>query len=146
MGVYGEGIGGKLTQYNFKFQSSPAEIKEIISPVTPSLPVLPEAWPSFGGTANGRIARPNRGQSSAYYHLDQRREILRLERNRAPASRSSGIALQVHGEGISPSNSVRYRNIRVKKITPVPTTRSAKPSGRRAGSCSLMAKRWRLDE
>src|SRR3954471_456558 len=47
MGVYGEGIGARPDVYNFKFQGSPDNIKEVVSPVAPSLPVLPEAWPKF---------------------------------------------------------------------------------------------------
>src|SRR5690349_22610239 len=47
MGVYGEGIGAKPDVYNFKFLNSPNDIKEVISPVAPSLPVLPETWPNF---------------------------------------------------------------------------------------------------
>src|SRR6267143_3383451 len=47
MGVYGEGIGGKPDVYNFKFLNSANDIKEVISPVSPSLPVIPEDWPKF---------------------------------------------------------------------------------------------------
>src|SRR4051812_18801477 len=41
MGVYGEGINARPDVYNFKFLNSPDSITEIISPVAPSLPVLP---------------------------------------------------------------------------------------------------------
>src|SRR4051812_23875729 len=47
MGVYGEGIGAKPDVYNFKFLDSVDQIKEVVSPVSPSLPVRPEAWPKF---------------------------------------------------------------------------------------------------
>src|SRR6185369_10266223 len=41
MGIYGEGIGAKPDVYNFKFENSPDRIREVVSPVAPSLPVLP---------------------------------------------------------------------------------------------------------
>ena len=120
MGVYGEGIGGKPDAYNFKFQSSPAEIKEIISPVAPSLPVLPEAWPRFWrhGEWNELRARIVGNPPHMITWINGVKFCDWTETERRHPDRG-GIALQVHGGGDFTKQFVRYRNIRVKKITPV---------------------------
>ena len=121
MGVYGEGIGAKPDVYNFKFLNSPNDIKEVISPVAPSLPVLPETWPKFWrhGQWNELRARIVGNPPHITTWINGVKFCDWTETTRRHPD-TGGIALQVHGGGDFTKQFVRYRNIRVKKITPVP--------------------------
>lgn len=118
MGIYGEGIGARPDVYNFKFLGSPSEIKEVISPVTPSLPVLPEAWSKFWRHGEWNELRARIAGNPP--HITTWINGVRFCDWRETARRhpeQGGIALQVHGGGDFTKQYVRYRNIRVKKIT-----------------------------
>lgn len=121
MGVYGEGLGGKPSVRNFSFRDKVTDIVEIPSPAPPSLPVRPDAWPQFWrhGQWNELRARiaGNPPHITTWINGVKFCEWQETE-VRHPAQ--GGIALQVHGGGDFTKQFVRYRNIRVKKITPVP--------------------------
>jgi len=121
MGVYGEGIGAKPDVYNFKFENSPEKIREVISPVAPSLPVLVPSWPQFWrhGVWNELRARivGNPPHITTWINGVKFCDWAETQRRHPDAG---GIALQVHGGGDFTKQFVRYRNIRVKKITPIP--------------------------
>jgi len=120
MGVYGEGIGARPDVYNFKFLGSPDAIKEVISPVPPSLPVLPADWPKFWrhGQWNELRARivGNPPHITTWVNGVKFCDWTETEKRHPD---TGGIALQVHGGGDLTKQFVRYRNIQVKKITPV---------------------------
>ena len=121
MGVYGEGIGGKPNVRNFSFLEKVTDIQEVISPASPALPVLPDAWPNFWrhGQWNELRARVvgNPPHITTWINgvkfCDWRETELRHPDK-------GGIALQVHGGGDFTKQFVRYRNVRVKTLTPVP--------------------------
>jgi hypothetical protein len=121
MGVYGEGIGARPDVYNFKFQGSPDDIKEVVSPVAPALPVLPESWAKFWrhGSWNELRARIVGNPPHIVTWINGVKFCDWTETERRHPDQG-GIALQVHGGGDLTKQFVRYRNIRVKKLTPVP--------------------------
>jgi hypothetical protein len=97
------------------------KIKEVVSPVTPSLPVLPQAWPMFWkhGQWNELRARIVGNPPRIMTWINGVKFCEWSETQKRHPDRG-GIALQVHGGGDLTKQFVRYRNIRVKKITPVP--------------------------
>ena len=117
MGVYGEGIGAKPDVYNFKFLNSPNDIKEVISPVAPSLPVLPETWPKFWrhGQWNELRARIV-GNPPHITTWINGVKFMEWQENEVRHPAKGGLALQVHGGGDFTKQFVRYRNIRVKRL------------------------------
>ncbi len=121
MGVYGEGIDGKPDIYSFKFLDSPNQIKEIIGPFAPSLPVRPDDWPKFWrhGQWNELRARivGNPPHITTWANGVKFCDWQETTKRHPDAG---GIALQVHGGGDFTQQFVRYRNIRVKTLTPVP--------------------------
>ncbi len=121
MGVYGEGIGGQPDVYNFKFLDSVEKIREVVSPVSPSLPVRPEIWPQFWhhGQWNELRARIVGNPPHITTWINGVRFCDWQETQRRHPD-TGGIALQVHGGGDTTKQFVRYRNIRVKKLSPVP--------------------------
>lgn len=121
MGIYGEGLGAAPSVSNFKFLGSPREIQELISPVSPSLPVLPQDWPSFWrhGEWNQLRARIAGNPPHITTWINGVRFCEWQESVRRHPD-TGGIALQVHGGGDFTKQFVRYRNIQVKKLTPKP--------------------------
>ena len=121
MGVYGEGIGGRPNVFNYKFLDAPDKIVEVVSPVPPSLPVLPAAWGQFWrhGEWNELRARivGNPPHITTWINGVKFCEWRETELRHAERG---GIALQVHGGGDFTRQFVRYRNIRVKKLTAAP--------------------------
>ena len=120
MGIYGEGLGGKPSVRNFSFKDKVTEITEQRVGEPPvALPVLPEAWPYFWrhGQWNELRARIVNNPPHITTWINgvkimewQEKEI------RHPAK--GGIALQVHGGGDHTRESVRYRNLQVKRLDP----------------------------
>jgi hypothetical protein len=120
MGIYGEGgLGAKPNVMNFAFGEKVTEIREIISPVVPSLPVAVESWAKFWrhGEWNELRARivGNPPHIETWINGVKFCDWQETERRHPD---TGGIALQVHGGGDLTKQFVRYRNIRVKKITP----------------------------
>lgn len=118
MGIYGEGLGGKPSVRNFSFLKSVTQITEITNaPVR--LPVKPSSWPFFWrhGQWNELRARIVNNPPTITTWINGVKIMEWTETEvRHPAEGS--IALQVHGGGDYTKQSVRYRNIRVKRLTP----------------------------
>ncbi|MSU35722.1 MAG: DUF1080 domain-containing protein [Pedosphaera sp.] len=121
MGIYGEGLGGKPNVRNFSFLKSVTEIKEVSSPAPPRLPVLPEAWPKFWrhGEWNELRARIVGNPPHITTWINGVRFCEWQETELRHPDRG-GIALQVHGGGDLTQQFVRYRKVRVKKLSPMP--------------------------
>lgn len=118
MGIYGEGqLGGRPSIANFNFLDRVTRIREITTPVPPSLPVLPEAWPLFWrhGEWNELRARivGNPPHITTWINGVRFCDWQELEKRHPD---DGGIALQVHGGGDFTRQFVRYRNIRVTRL------------------------------
>lgn len=123
MGVYGEGrLGARPSLRNFTFVDRVTDIREIIAPMKPSLPVRPADWPRFWrhGEWNELRARivGNPPSITTWINGVKFCEWSDPEPVRHPGK--GPIALQVHGGGDFTRQFVRYRNIRVKRLTSTP--------------------------
>lgn len=121
MGLYGEGrLGARPSVRNFTFLEKVTDIREVVSPVAPSLPVLPAAWARFwrAGEWNELRARivGNPPHITTWINGVKFCEWQETEKRHPDGG---PIALQVHGGGDFTKQFVRYRNIRVKTISPV---------------------------
>jgi hypothetical protein len=119
MGIYGEGLGGKphLRNYNFTTKPDEIEAKNTGEPPVP-LPVKPADWPKFWkhGTWNTFRALIENNPPHIVTYINDVKIMEWTEKElRHPAS--GGIALQVHGGGDFTKQFVRYRNIKVRKLT-----------------------------
>lgn len=117
MGIYGEGLGGKPSVRNYSFLDSVTRIKTNDAPVP--LPVLVDSWPSFWrhGQWNELRARIVNNPPTITTWINGVKIMEWTETEvRHPAQ--GGIALQVHGGGDFTKQFVRYRNIRVKRLSP----------------------------
>jgi len=119
MGVYGEGIDGKPNVFNYKFLNSPNAIVEFVNPAGPSLPVRPESWSNFWrhGEWNELRARIV-GNPPHITTWINGVKFCDWQETEVRHPDQGGIALQVHGGGDFTKQFVRYRNIRLKKVTP----------------------------
>jgi hypothetical protein len=118
MGIYGEGkLGGKPALMNFTFT-------EDVNRITPRtnaptlLPILPEAW-SFlwrHGQWNELRARivNNPPTITTWINGVKFMEWTETQKRHPDAG---GIAVQVHGGGDSTKQFVRYRSVRIKKLS-----------------------------
>ena len=117
MGIYGEGLPGGIAASNFQFRESVTDIAPVEGPHP--LPVKPEAWPAFWkhGEWNELRARivGNPPQITTWINGTKWMEWTDTERRLADRG---GIALQVHGGGDFTKQFVRYRNVRVKELSP----------------------------
>jgi hypothetical protein len=115
MGIYGEGLGGfGASTYNFNGSPDRIRLKSGVS----DFPVLPESWRYFWrhGQWNEFRARivGNPPTVTTWINGVQIMEWTDTEK-RLPDT--GGIALQVHGGGDLTRLFVRYRNIRVKRLS-----------------------------
>ena len=120
MGVYGEGLGGNPHVRNFNFKSSPddIEIKDTGKHSTP-LAVDAEGWKKLfqhGQWNTFRAIIVGNPPHITTFINDVKIMDWQEKEVRHPAT--GGIALQVHGGGDFTKQSVRYRNIKVRKLTP----------------------------
>lgn len=118
MGVYGEGLDGKPSVRNFTFLDKVTEIITNAAPVP--MPVLVESWPMFWrhGQWNELRARIVNNPPTITTWINGVKFMDWTETvKRHPDT--GGIALQVHGGGDLTQQFVRYRNIRIKRITPL---------------------------
>jgi hypothetical protein len=116
MGIYGEGLGGKPSVRNFTFLEKVTEIVTNSAPVP--CPVLVESWPMFWrhGQWNELRARIVNNPPSITTWINGVKFMEWTETElRHPAQ--GGIALQVHGGGDNTRQFVRFRNIRVKRLS-----------------------------
>ena len=118
MGIYGEGLGGKPHVRNYSFKKTVEDITTKHTGKPPiTLAILPESWPHFWrhGQWNECRARivGNPPHITTWINGVKIMEWQEKERRHVD---QGGIALQVHGGGDHTSESVRYRNIRVKKL------------------------------
>jgi hypothetical protein len=117
-GIYGEGkLGGKPAILNFSFTDQVTAIKERTNaPV--ALPVKAESWPFFWrhGQWNEIRARivGNPPTITTWVNGVKFMEWTETQKRHPD---TGGIALQVHGGGDLTKQFVRYRNLRVKKLT-----------------------------
>lgn len=122
MGIYGEGrLGGKPSVVSWSFAGSVTNIvaRTNGNPKV-SLPVLPESWPFFWrhGQWNEFRARivANPPTITTWINGVKFTEWTESEKRHPD---TGGIALQVHGGGDLTRQFVRYRNIRVRVLSPV---------------------------
>jgi len=115
MGVYGEGLSGGISVYNFTLGENPSEIRPRECPFP--LPVSPDDWPKFWkhGEWNQFRARivGNPPTITTWINGVKFMEWTDAERRHPD---TGGIALQVHGGGDYTKQFVRYRKIRVKTL------------------------------
>lgn len=118
MGIYGEGrgLGGKPSLRNFTFAGDVTKIRPTDAPVP--LPVLPESWPSFWrhGQWNELRARIVHNPPTITTWINGVRFMEWTETEKRHPDKGA-IALQVHGGGDLTRQFVRYRNIRVKRLS-----------------------------
>jgi hypothetical protein len=117
MGIYGEGLPGRVAASNFQFRESVTEISAAHAPYP--LPVKPEAWPSFWkhGVWNELRARIAGNPPHITTWINGTKWMDWTDTEKRLEARG-GIALQVHGGGDFTKQFVRYRNVRVKELTP----------------------------
>lgn len=123
MGIYGEGrLGARPSLRSFSFLERVTDIREVIAPFKPSLPVRPEAWPKFWrhGEWNELRARiiGNPPAITTWINGVKFCEWQDTDALRHPDRGS--IGLQVHGGGDFTKQYVRYRNVRVKSLPHTP--------------------------
>ncbi len=120
MGIYGEGLGGKPHVRNFSFKDKVTEITDQPTGEPPvPLPVLPDAWPHFWrhGQWNELRARIENNPPHITTWIDGVK-LMEWQEKEVRHQATGGIALQVHGGGDFTRQFVRYRAIRVKRLTP----------------------------
>ena len=113
-------MGGKPHVRNFSF-TRPTRSRSSRRTTACRAGAVPDA---AGGVAEilasrpvERTARPHRRQPAAHHHVDQGREVHGLDRDGKAAPDKGGIGLQVHGGGDFTKQFVRYRNIRIKRLS-----------------------------
>lgn len=120
MGLYGEGkLGAKPSVRNYNFVKSPEDIRVVTNAPTP-LAVAPESWKYFWrhGQWNELRARIEHNPPRITTWING---VLIMDWTDTLEKRhpdKGGIALQVHGGGDHTKEFVRYRNIRVKRLSP----------------------------
>ncbi|MBM3881017.1 MAG: DUF1080 domain-containing protein [Verrucomicrobia bacterium] len=116
MGIYGEGIGG-FGSRNYNFDGAPDRIALRENAVP--LPILPEAWKHFWrhGQWNELRARIVNNPPSITTWINGVK-IMEWSDTQQRLPDRGRIALQVHGGGDLTRQFVRYRNIRVKRLSP----------------------------
>jgi len=117
MGIYGEGLGGKPHLRNYSFLNKVTEVRGQEAPVP--FPILEASWPSFWrhGQWNELRARIE-GNPPHITTWINGVKIMEWKESELRHPDKGGIALQVHGGGNHTKEFVRYRNIRVKRLTP----------------------------
>lgn len=119
MGVYGEGLGGKphVRNYNFKNTPEDIEVKDTGKHDTP-LGFKKEEWSKVfkhGEWNTFRASIVGNPPHITTYINDVK--IMEWKETEVRHPESGSIALQVHGGGDFTKQFVRYRNIKVRKIT-----------------------------
>lgn len=120
MGIYGEGLGGKPHVRNFNFKEKVTEIDPTPTGNPPvALPVLPEAWPYFWRADQWNELRARiEGNPPHITTWINGVKIMEWQETEVRHPATGGIALQVHGGGDYTKQFVRYRNIKVKRLSP----------------------------
>lgn len=118
MGIYGEGLGGKPAVSNFRFDGDVTRI-QVLTNAPVVFPVLPEAWKHFWrhGQWNELRARIVNNPPHITTWINGVK-IMEWQEKELRHPDRGGIALQVHGGGDLTRQFVRYRNIRVLRLTP----------------------------
>jgi hypothetical protein len=118
MGIYGEGLGG-FGASTFNFDGSPDRIR-VRQNVT-NFPVLPESWRFFWrhGQWNELRARIVGNPPTITTWINGVQIIEWTDKEKRHPD-TGGIALQVHGGGDLTKQFVRYRNVRVKRLSATP--------------------------
>jgi hypothetical protein len=115
MGIFGEGLSGRIHIQNFRFLDKVTAIEPQEAPFP--LPIPPEKWATFWkhGEWNELRARivGNPPTITTWIKGQKFMEFTDKERRHPELG---GIALQVHGGGDSTKQFVRYRKIRVKEL------------------------------
>jgi hypothetical protein len=116
MGIYGEGLGGKPSVRNYSFLDTPDKIQTNAAPFP--LPVSVEEWPKFWkhGQWNELRARIEGNPPTITTWINGKKFMEWKETEKRHPDKG-GIALQVHGGGDHTKEFVRYRNIRVKRLS-----------------------------
>lgn len=118
MGIYGEGMGGKPQARNFNFGDAVTDIVPVPGVSAAELPVLPESWRYFWRHGQWNELRPRIvGNPPAITAWINGVKFMELTDNQKRLPDAGGIALQVHGGGDFTKQFVRYRNIRVKRLS-----------------------------
>lgn len=119
MGVYGEGLGGNPHVRNFNFKNSPddIEIKDTGVHSTP-LAVDKEGWKKLFKHGEWNTFRAIIvGNPPHITTFINNVKIMDWQEKEVRHQATGGIALQVHGGGDYTKQFVRYKNIKVRKIT-----------------------------
>jgi hypothetical protein len=119
MGIYGEGLGGQPHVRNYNFTDKVTEIvaKDTGEPPV-ALPVLPEAWSHFWRADQWNELRASIvGNPPHITTWINGVKIMEWQEKEVRHPDTGGIALQVHGGGDHTKEFVRYRNVKVKKLT-----------------------------
>jgi len=116
MGIYGEGLGGKPSVRNYSFLDTPDKIQTNDAPFP--LLVSVEAWPKLWkhDQWNELRARIENNPPTITTWINGTKFMEWKETEKRHPDKG-GIALQVHGGGDHTKEFVRYRNIRVKRLT-----------------------------
>ena len=122
MGIYGEGLGGKPSVRNFSFIDAPDKIvivtdnKGVPPPV--AFPMALEEWPKFWrhGTWQELRARITGNPPHIVTWIKGVKFMDWTETEKRLGDKGS-IGLQVHGGGDMTKQFVRYRNIRIQRLT-----------------------------
>jgi hypothetical protein len=115
MGIYGEGLGG-FGASTFNFDGSPDRIR--VRPNVTDFPILPESWRFFWrhGQWNELRARIVGNPPTITTWINGVKIIEWTDKEKRHPD-TGGIALQVHGGGDLTKQFVRYRNVRVKRLS-----------------------------
>lgn len=117
MGVYGEGLSGGIHVRNFDFLDTVEKIKKHEAPF--ALPVSPEHWPTFWKPERWNELRARIvGNPPTVTTWIRGVRFMEFTDSKKRHPDKGGIALQVHGGGDFTKQFVRYRNIRVKELSP----------------------------
>ena len=119
MGIYGEGLGGNPHVRNYNFKNSPddIDIKDTGKHNTP-LSVTKEEWKKLfkhGEWNTFRASIEGNPPHITTYINDVK--IMEWQEKEVRHQATGSIALQVHGGGDFTKQFVRYRNVKVRKIT-----------------------------
>ena len=121
MGIYGEGLGGQPSVFNFNFLDRPDKIKLETThrggAVPVPFPMKLEEWPNFWrhGQWNELRARITGNPPTITTWIKGVKFMDWTETEKRLPDKGS-IGLQVHGGGDFTKQFVRYRNIRIKRL------------------------------
>jgi len=121
MGIYGEGLPGRLHLRNFRFEGAPDKISIVTEmhgqKIPFAFPMKVEDWPTLWKHGHWNELRARIvGNPPTITTWINGVKIMEWTDAQKRLGDKGGIALQVHGGGDLTKQFVRYRNIRVKRL------------------------------